>query len=34
VVHIGGNCAVMFMEPMLLEKLGWCLTSPGLECDF
>jgi hypothetical protein len=33
VVHIGGNCVDMFLHPMLLEKLRWCLTSFGLECD-
>eukprot|EP00253_Pinus_taeda_P014092 PITA_14092 len=29
-VHTKENCADMFMKPVLLEKLRWCLASLGL----
>jgi hypothetical protein len=31
VVHTGANCADMFTQPILLEKLWWCLASLGLQ---
>jgi hypothetical protein len=31
VVHTGENCADMFTQPVLLEKLRWCLDSLGLQ---
>eukprot|EP00253_Pinus_taeda_P023901 PITA_23901 len=30
-VHTKENCAYMFMKPVLLEKLRWCLASLGLQ---
>eukprot|EP00253_Pinus_taeda_P034543 PITA_34543 len=30
-VHTKENCADMFTEPVLLEKLRWCLASLGLQ---
>eukprot|EP00253_Pinus_taeda_P020499 PITA_20499 len=30
-VHTKENCADMFMKPVLLEKLRWCLASLGLQ---
>ena len=30
-VHTKENCANMFMKPVLLEKLRWCLASLGLQ---
>jgi hypothetical protein len=30
-VHTQENCANMFMKPVLLEKLWWCLASLGLQ---
>ena len=29
-VHTQENCTYMFMNPILLEKLEWCVTSLGL----
>jgi hypothetical protein len=31
VVHTGANRVDMSMQPMLLEKLRWCLASLGLQ---
>jgi hypothetical protein len=31
VIHDRANCVDMFTQPLLLEKLRWCLDSLGLE---
>jgi hypothetical protein len=31
VVQLGAHCADMFTQPVLLEKLQWCLASLGLQ---
>ena len=30
-VHTQKNCADMFMKPVTLEKLQWCIASIGLQ---